>query len=332
MPKNKSASLRYRIIDACLTNTRRKYPTIEDIIEKISEQLGTSISESMLNKDFAEMRSTLGAPIAYSKTHKGYYYSEPNYSLKEFPLTNEEIEALDFSTALLHHVKGTRLFDQFENAINKLIEGYRISKVIGKPEKQFLQVEEPTKYLEQPWLETLLKSVIEKYAVQVEYQAFGKQPKVHMFSAYLLKEYRNRWYVVGHSDRADDIIILALDRIMSINDSRGKYIQTDNFIPEDYFKYSFGITQISGAEPEKVELVFMKSQAPYIKSQPLHHSQHLIHEDDKTVSFGYEVYITQELIMTILSYGSTVVVKKPAKLKSQIKQEVQKMAKLYASR
>lgn len=332
MPKNKSASLRYRIIDGCLTNSRRKYPDARFIMEKIEEQLGTSISVSMLNKDFAEMRSSFGAPIAYSKTHKGYYYTQPDFSIKEFPLTNDEIEALDFSTALLYQLKGTKLFDQFENAINKLIEGYRISKVLGKSERQLLQVEEPTKYLEKPWLELLLHAAVEKNALKITYQAYGKESKLHIFSTYLLKEYRNRWYVVGFSDRASDIIILALDRIIEIEKSAEKYISTEDFIPEDYFRFSFGITQISDAKPENIELVFSKSQANYINSQPLHQSQKLIEENVNSIVYGYQVYITQELIMTILSFGSQVTVKKPAKLKKLISQEILKMVNHYKVR
>lgn len=131
MPKNKSAVLRYRIIDGCLTNSMHPYPTLESIQQKIASQLDKPISISMLNKDLAAMKEIYGAPIAYHKQRGGYYYSEKNFSISEFPLTGEEIEALDFSTALLQQIRGTRIFQQFENAINKVIEGYRISKIEG---------------------------------------------------------------------------------------------------------------------------------------------------------------------------------------------------------
>ena len=73
----------------------------------------------MFNKDIQQMKRTYGAPIIYSPYKKGYYYTEPDFSIKEFPLTHDEIEALDFSTELLEQVKGTKIFEQFENAINK---------------------------------------------------------------------------------------------------------------------------------------------------------------------------------------------------------------------
>ncbi|PJE46482.1 MAG: hypothetical protein CUR34_07545 [Sediminibacterium sp.] len=330
MPKNKSALLRYRIIDGCLTNSMHPYPSLESIHQKVESQLDKAISISMLNKDLAAMKSIYGAPIAYHKQKGGYYYSEENFSIAEFPLTEEEIEALDFSTTLLQQIRGTRLFQQFENAINKVIEGYRISKIAGISQKQILQVEEPVRPQNSPYLEQLLQSIIHQKALEVTYQGYGREAKVHQFSAHLLKEYRNCWYVVGYSDRAKNLLMFALDRIKDIANSDSEYIKVEGFDPDEFFKYSFGITQIHEAKPEKVVLQFTAFQAPFILNQPLHHSQKVLKQNDDFVEIEYHVYITTELIMTILSYGKQVKVLAPQKLKNQIKATVQEMAALYA--
>ena len=330
MPKNKSAVLRYRIIDGCLTNSMHPYPTLELIQQKIASQLDKPISISMLNKDLAAMKEIYGAPIVYDKQRGGYYYTEKKFSISEFPLTGEEIEALDFSTALLQQIRGTRIFQQFENAINKVIEGYRISKIEGIAQHQILQVEEPVRPQNSPFLEELLQSIIHKKALEVTYQGYGREAKVHQFSAHLLKEYRNCWYVVGYSDRAKNLLMFALDRIKSIADSKSRYIKVDSFDPQEFFQYSFGITQIHEAKPEKVVLQFTTYQAPFVLNQPLHHSQKLLKQNEDVVEIEYHVYITTELIMTILSYGKQVKVLAPKTLKNQIKATVQEMAALYA--
>ena len=59
MPVNKSAHLRYRIIDACLTNPLRTYPSLKFIITKIEEQLDTTLSDSMFNKDIQQMKEIM---------------------------------------------------------------------------------------------------------------------------------------------------------------------------------------------------------------------------------------------------------------------------------
>jgi predicted DNA-binding transcriptional regulator YafY len=330
MPKNKSALLRYRIIDGCLTNTMHPYPSLEAIQKKIEQQLDKSISSSMINKDFAAMKDIYGAPIAYHKTKAGYYYTDPNFSIQEFPLTEAEREALDFSTALLQQIRGTKIFQQFENAINKVIEGYRISKIIGVSQRQFLQVEEPVRPQDSPYLEQLLQSIIHQQPLAITYQGYGREPKLHQFSAHLLKEYRNCWYVVGYSDRGKNLLMFALDRIKEISNSNSEYIKVEGFDPDEFFKYSFGITQIHEAKPEKVVLQFTAYQAPFVLNQPLHHSQKLLKQNVDFVEIEYHVYITTELIMTILSYGKEVKVLQPQTLKDRIKATVQEMAAQYA--
>jgi len=329
MPVNKSALLRYRVIDACLTNSLRTYPSLEFIIDKIEEQLGTTLSDSMFNKDIQQMKRVYGAPIKYDRSHSGYYYTEPGFSIKEFPLTHDEIEALDFSTALFQLLKGTKMFHQFENAINKVIEGYRISKVIGKSENQILQVEEPLKTEGNQWLEIILKSITEKSCLKINYKGFGREEREHEFSAYLLKEYRNRWYAVGFSNRAKNIVVLALDRIRNIEVSKSKYVPGENFIPAEFFKYSLGITQVHEAKPQKIILSLLPAQAEYIISQPLHHSQKIIVRNSKEARIELHVYITSELKMLILSFGENVTVLSPPVLKNEIKDAIKKMQELY---
>ena len=322
--------LRYRIIDSCLTNPQRKYPTMEYIIEKIEEQLDTSLSNSMFTKDIENMRNMFSAPIKYMRAEKGYCYTEPEFSISSFPLSHEEIEALDFSTALLQQLKHTRLFHHFETAINKVIEGYRISKILGKSETQLLQVEESVRTKGSQWLEILLKGITHKKCLKVTYQPFGRDEKQHIFSCYLLKEYRNRWYAVGYSTTAKNILVVALDRISDITDCKDKYKVDDSFSPADFFEYSFGITQVHGAKAEKVVLLFTPYQAQYILSQPLHHSQEILSNDEKGLRIRLKVYITHELIMCILSYAAEVKVLAPAKLVKQIGEEVREMGVLYA--
>jgi predicted DNA-binding transcriptional regulator YafY len=329
MPVNKNALLRYRIIDACLTNPMRKYPTMQQIIEKIETQLDDSISDSLFSKDIQQMKRIYGAPIKFNRFHNGYCYTEEAFSIKEFPLTHEEVAALDYSTALLHQLKGTRLFEQFENAINKVIEGYRISKILGKTETQIIQVEEPVKTGGSEYLEVILKAIVEKDVLEIAYQGYNKEEKLHCVSPYLIKEYRNRWYVVGFSNRTENVLVFALDRINNLKTCKEKYIPADGFSAEAFFNYSFGITQLHDDKPEKVVLSFTAFQAPYILGQPLHHSQQVLKQTDKELEVQLQVYITQELIMTILSYGKEVKVLKPASLQNKIKKMIKEMNEIY---
>src|SRR4051812_13373864 len=329
MPLNKSALLRYRIIDACLTNTMRTFPSKEFIIQQIEEKTGKEISPSMIDKDIKGMKEMYSAPIAFDRNNKGYYYTQPDFSIKEFPLTHDEIEALDFSTALLGLLKGTGLLLHYETAINKVIEGYQLSKVIGKPGSEILQIEEPLQSKDARWLEIILKAILEKNVLAISYHPFGREARIHEVSPYLLKEYRNRWYLVGHSNIHNKVLVLALDRVEQINKSSSEFTSDESFSANDFFKYSIGITQLHDFQPQEVILSFTRMQAQFVLSQPLHHSQEVIMQNDEEVQIRLKVYLTHELTMLILSYGAEVKVIQPDSLRKMIADTIKRMQSLY---
>jgi predicted DNA-binding transcriptional regulator YafY len=328
MPINKDAYIRYRIIDQCLTNSLRKYPTKEQILQKMEELLGP-ISVSSLEKDFGKMKENFNAPLSYDRIRKGYYYTDPNFSIREFPLTAEEITALDFSTGVLQLLKSTPIFSKMQDAIDKVISGYRVTKILGKTEEEFIQMELPLGNSGGQWIEMMYQAIIYKTTQKVCYQSFNGVAKDHAFSPYLLKEYRNRWYVIGYSQRAEKVIVLAMDRIQEITASNSAWVNTHSFHPQEYFKYSFGITQVNADKPQRVVLSFTREQANYILSQPLHHSQKVILQNEKEVRVELLVYLTQELQMMILGYGQQVKVIAPKKLQENIKLQIKAMNKLY---
>ena len=93
--------------------------------------------------------------------------------------------------------------------------------------------------------------------------------------------------------------------------------------------YSFGITQLENAKPDEIILSFTKYQAPYILSQPMHHSQRMLDNNVNELQIQLNVYITPELKMSILSYGAEVTVIAPKKMKEVIKRMIQEMRNRY---
>ena len=157
MPVTKNAAFRYRIIDSALRSTRKKFPSIDDIQQTISDALNLEnyISISSLNKDIRAMRDFYNAPIKYDKLERGYYYEDSDFSINNFPLSAEEIQVLDMSTAFLKQIKYSGYFHQFESVIEKLLSGFRISKIPGYEKRQYLETEEPTADTGIGWLEKI---------------------------------------------------------------------------------------------------------------------------------------------------------------------------------
>ncbi len=326
MPVNKSAHDRYLIIDRCLTNRRNKYPKASFILEKIEDRLGMRVSKSTLDKDMAALRGGIyQAPIKFCKTYQGYYYERDDFSIRSFPLSDDEIEALDMAPAMLVQLKGSPLYENFYGAVNKVINGYRIASILGKEETDLIQVETATAEGVQ-WVAPLLKGIIEVEALALDYQSYRSVAKNHVFSPYLLKEYRNRWYVIGHSSRGGNVLVMGLDRIRNIRKTKEKFHKDVTFCAADYFRYSFGITQYMQGVPEKIELSFLPGQRPYLLSQPIHHSQQVIVDTSDEFRISIEVYRSPELISYILGNIHLLQDIRPRGLKEEVVQHLRAAA------
>ena len=90
MAKLNNSLIRIRVIDNLLS--RNTFPSKKDIISRILERVPniTSLSNNSIEKDLLVMKREFDAPIKYSKSRDGYYYSEPGFSLSNAPLSQDE--------------------------------------------------------------------------------------------------------------------------------------------------------------------------------------------------------------------------------------------------
>lgn len=108
MPANKNALIRYKTIDRCLRNPYRRW-TIDDLVEACSDALYDmegivkGVSLRTVQGDLQIMRSDkLGynAPIeVYDKIY--YRYADPDYSISDTPLTEDDCTLLHHAIQLL---------------------------------------------------------------------------------------------------------------------------------------------------------------------------------------------------------------------------------------
>lgn len=58
--KNKYAVTRYRLIDNRMTMKQKPAPSLQEIVDYVSEKLGTTVSVSSIQKDIYAMRNDEG--------------------------------------------------------------------------------------------------------------------------------------------------------------------------------------------------------------------------------------------------------------------------------
>ena len=108
MPANKNALIRYKTIDNCLRNKYRRW-TLDDLVEACCEALydmegiKKGVCARTVQMDIQIMRSDkLGYNAPIEVFDKIYYrYADPNYSINEMPLTEEDCRLLKQAVEML---------------------------------------------------------------------------------------------------------------------------------------------------------------------------------------------------------------------------------------
>jgi predicted DNA-binding transcriptional regulator YafY len=334
MSKIKNAQLRYRVIDRCIRNTARPFPSKEDLRLACEEALfgssGSDICDSTIEKDLYTMREEFDAPVKYSKVHKGYFYDDPNYSVDKIPLSDDDIDAIKFATNTLMQFREVGIFKQFGFAIDKIFDRVHIaSNPLDDAVDQYVQFETVEETPGSEMLPDLLKAIKEKMVVTFDYAGFvSDKSKERKVLPLLLKEYRNRWYLISFPFEKGKVITFGLDRMKNLVLTKENYYKPVQFNPDLYFRHAIGITS-NESEPELIQLKVDKIGSKYLQSQPLHQSQRLVKEGTNRDTIELTVLVSEELKRTILSYGSQIEVLRPKSLRSEIQEIVSGMSDIY---
>lgn len=324
MPLNRNALIRYTTIDRCLRNPYKKW-TLEDLIDACSDALyeyegiTEGVSKRTVQLDIQLMRSEkLGynAPIVvYDR--KYYKYENPDYSITNIPLTHQDLEKLTEVTELLKQFKGFMHFQDLGSMVQKLEDKIYAEKNQTKP---IIEFEKNDNLKGLNFLDVTYKAILNESAVKITYQSYtAKKPSSFIYYPYLLKEYNNRWFILGKRSDNKDLMNLALDRIIEMEiQTKERYIKPEGFIPQNFYKDVVGVTVNTGSNVQDVRL-FVKSQtAPYIITKPLHESQKIVSKNKTGIEISLKLIPNIELEREILSYGKSIKVLAPEKLKKHI--------------
>ena len=176
----------------------------------------------------------------------------------------------------------------------------------------------------------MYQAIIREESLALKYQSFkAKQPSEFIFYPYLLKEFKNRWFIIGIRKQKEGFMNLALDRIISVSRTGKSFVKTVAFDPEQYFKNVIGVSVSPTVEPAEVVLWVTRKHAPYVLTKPLHHTQKELERDSFGVTISLHVQHNFELEKEILAFGDGMKVISPSHLKRNIKSRLKGGLELY---
>lgn len=329
MSDNKYAFLRYQILDECFSNVHRKF-SLENLIKVCSTKLSAyygqeiTISKRTIQYDIEFMKGSGGnfAPIEKYKDGRSYYYrySDFSYSFLKKNIDANEAAALKEAIVTMSRIKGLPGFDW----LHKILLQLETSLDIEISDQHIISFEgnEYLKGIE--YLHELYRNITNKEVIKLNYHPFSvHEPFDIILSPYYLKEYNNRWFLLGENHAEEYLQTIALDRIISITIHNEQYIENELDF-EKYFNEIIGVTNFKVQKVEHVVLEIEEGLIPYLETKPLHHEQWIIGN-----ILELRVKLNYELESAILSFGEKVKVMQPKILKDKIHDRILKMQNKY---
>lgn len=311
MPSNKNAVIRYMYLDQMLSDRYHKY-TCEDLLVKVNERLEfagyptiggdrsdydryiksgkrviqldiQALQEAPFNMVIDCSERIDGAPV--------YRYADQTQSLFSKQISDDEKRLLQEVLNTLGQFSGLDNFEWLHDLQDKLNDKrsfgrgeYELDERQGRKIISFSTNE----YLVgKDYLGLLFSLISNKKVVDVAYQPFGQEERVIRLYPYLLKQYNDRWYLIGtplgteqKEYRKDFYVNLPLDRMNSIQAVEGlEYIECEEGFEERY-EDIIGVTYYD-KKPDKVILAVKESFCEYVETSPLHGSQTRLREEEQ---------------------------------------------------
>ena len=266
----------------------------------------------------------LGAPLPdRANRHDGYYYRE-SYSLLE-ALDDSYMGGMNEALALMRQLSKSKEFIGLEDLLLRIEQRVSTTSAEQNPVIEFDEAE----LTGREHLIGLYRAAQKQVFLRITYQPFqGEEPRSRHVFPLLLKQYNNRWVLVGWEDGRATPQNLPLDRIVSFRETAGEFTYPKAFESRTYFQNMIGTTKTQ-EEPVPVVLHITPQRSKYVETKKIHTTQRTHPLPNGGLEVQLLVELNQELDAKILEFGKDVVVIEPPLLRYRIRETLQQALNSY---
>lgn len=333
MAQGKNAYIRYKVLDRCFRDSRKRY-YIEDLLDACNDELynydGSSVTERTIRDDIHFMQRQAGGGVPLVKKydgHRAYYmYSDRNFSIMDLPMSQSEVEMLSDTIQMLSRFKGLPNHEWLNATLAQMKSTFNINH--AKASYVSFSQNEDLKGLK--YFTPLYESIVSQHVLSLEYHKFGGPSYNRIIHPYQLRQYNNRWFLVGKEPTVSEklpIVVVPLDRIDNY-----KILENEKFSPlkgdvEAYFKDMVGVSPKFG---ESCQHIVFKAYHPadsYIVTKPIHHSQRVVERHEDYTILSLDLIPTYEFETIMLTYADKCEILEPLDLREKIKERAKNIVK-----
>lgn len=341
MPTNKNAFTRFKFLDEMLSD-RHHFYDIHDLTEKCNHKLISAglpeVTQRCIEKDINFLEyDPFFAEIERFRVNgkKCIRYLNPSFSIFKKELSDEESNLICEVLNTIGQFDGLANFEWLDRLKNGLGMKNR-PRIISFSNNPYLQ--------NSNLLGILFDYIANKVVIELEYHTFiDKATKNMIFHPYLLKQYNDRWYLIGALSDDTKILNVALDRIDSVTARPELEYRPCNENLKNRFEDIIGVTLYEDMGVEHILFWVSNKSMGYICTKPIHGSQcqYKCTKDkelrmkypflNEGAFFSIDCIPNYELIRELCSFGKDLIVLSPSSIQDDIFNRIKPMLDIYSA-
>ena len=317
MPINKNAYLRYKAIDLRLRSQYRSLPDMRDLIDACEKAIDYRPSIETIQKDIMVMRQDppkgFAAPIKYCRRNYVYEYTDSDYTIDNIGLNDLDIDGIKIALELINSIGTSRVSQQFAHSMEKVLSVYKEKFTNPINKKKIIQTDQIPLYRGIEHFDLFFKACTEELPISVIHYSYSKMSfNATVIHPRILKEFENRWYLIGYSEDHSCIRLFGFDRLYDPVLLKKEFIKINQEIEELYLKDVYGVYPIKDEKKQSIRIKASSLVTNYLMAYPIHASQKV----ENRTEYGkgeitYELIPSHELIRLFRSYGNEIEVIEP---------------------
>ncbi len=198
-----------KIEDMPVKRTKSQYARLMELDRKIrdggypncltfAESWG--VSQKTVQRDIDFLRDQCGAPIAYERERKGFYYEDQSWWLPSVALSEGELMGVLLAARVAEQYRGSPVAKQIERTFAKLVEMLP-AKVSVNPAllyDRFTFTAPPAKPINEKVWTTLVRGLLALRTLKIVYRTFdggADEVKESRIAPYHIANLQGEWYV-----------------------------------------------------------------------------------------------------------------------------------------
>ncbi|HBH52431.1 MAG TPA: hypothetical protein DDY91_11120 [Planctomycetaceae bacterium] len=296
------------------------YPTVDLLAEVVN------MNPKTIRRDLIFMKDELGAPLDFCRERNGWRYTDLNWRLPDFSVSQGDLLAMFLGARVLDDFRGTPAHAQLKRSLSRMADLLPEQVTVQWETIQQAHSVQKSHTTRQDIeiFRKLADAVLHRKQVKMVYWSAGRDDTtVRTVDPWHLSCIDGEWYVVGWCHLRKAQRTFAPNRVRKIKFTGQSFSVPASFNINEFLAGSFRVVGEPDAPLKTIRLAFAPTAARYVKEKVWNESQTLSPTKDGGVIFEIKLNSFIEIRRWILSWGSECQVLEPPELRADIVQQAQ---------